>query len=279
MSRKSGDCDDLVALFCALLENSGIATAYVDVPGHVFMAFDSQISADEIGSSGLSIDDVIVVKDKVWIPIETTMLGKFEFMRAWRNGARRYYKELKEGNYPEIVPLGNARQVYTPSAFVPEGFIPIINNDANIISTFQSELNALMTKVNETSIRELENRYQTEVNNVFVKNRYAMLLAKLGHLGKAEEVLLEALERSPENASVLNNMANINMRKSNYETAISFYNDATKADSSDGQVFINLCKAQLKVGDKNAASESYTEAMNLNPELKDLYPQILIQLK
>jgi hypothetical protein len=47
MEKKSGDCDDLVILYCSLLESIGIQTAFVDVQdpdkdiAHLYMMFDS----------------------------------------------------------------------------------------------------------------------------------------------------------------------------------------------------------------------------------------------
>ncbi|MDA0745306.1 MAG: hypothetical protein O2954_02235, partial [bacterium] len=40
LRRRTGDCDDCTVLYCSLLENLGIATAVVDVPGHIFALFD-----------------------------------------------------------------------------------------------------------------------------------------------------------------------------------------------------------------------------------------------
>ena len=39
LSYGSGDCDDLSACYCALLSSVGIPTAFITVPGHIFMAF------------------------------------------------------------------------------------------------------------------------------------------------------------------------------------------------------------------------------------------------
>ena len=48
LTRKSGDCDDLVTLISNSLESIGISTAYIDVPGHVFLAFDTKVSPENI---------------------------------------------------------------------------------------------------------------------------------------------------------------------------------------------------------------------------------------
>ena len=36
LSYRAGDCDDLTVLYCALLEASGIETAFITVPGHIY---------------------------------------------------------------------------------------------------------------------------------------------------------------------------------------------------------------------------------------------------
>ncbi|MBT3271522.1 MAG: transglutaminase domain-containing protein, partial [Spirochaetales bacterium] len=36
---KAGDCDDLSILYTALLQAIGIETAFITIPGHIYMAF------------------------------------------------------------------------------------------------------------------------------------------------------------------------------------------------------------------------------------------------
>ena len=43
----AGDCDDLSILYASLLEASGIETAFVTTPGHIFIAFNLGMSPDE----------------------------------------------------------------------------------------------------------------------------------------------------------------------------------------------------------------------------------------
>jgi len=44
---KAGDCDDLTILYCSLLESVGIETAFITVPGHIFMAFSLDLPPEE----------------------------------------------------------------------------------------------------------------------------------------------------------------------------------------------------------------------------------------
>ncbi len=40
LAYRAGDCDDLSILYAALLEAAGIRTAFITVPGHIYVAFD-----------------------------------------------------------------------------------------------------------------------------------------------------------------------------------------------------------------------------------------------
>ena len=65
--KKTGDCDDLSVLASAVLESIGIRTAFVTIPGHIFLLVEAQT---------LVSDKLVVYQDKKWIPVETTLLGE-----------------------------------------------------------------------------------------------------------------------------------------------------------------------------------------------------------
>jgi tetratricopeptide (TPR) repeat protein/sugar lactone lactonase YvrE len=278
--RRSGDCDDLVTVYSGLLENAGINTAYVDVPGHVFMAFDSQIKPNEIAASGFDPKDVIVMYEKVWIPIETTLIGTQSFLTAWKSAAERYYKELANGNFPEIVPMSDARKVYQPSTFVPEKFAevePVSNQE--VIAEYQQQVSELLTKTKKEVLREMENRYVNEPQNVFVKNKYAMLLAQIGKSADADKILLEALALSPGNPAVLNNLGNVAYFRGDADRAIEFYGRAAAIGDSDGEIFVNLAKAWLMKNDKAQAKTWFQKAVGINGDLASLYDYLAKEIQ
>ena len=74
---KSGDCSDLSILYCALLESVQIETAFITIPGHIFMAFALKTDPKEAKSNfAQSLDDLIIRENKVWVPIEVTERDK-----------------------------------------------------------------------------------------------------------------------------------------------------------------------------------------------------------
>jgi len=86
LRKKSGDCDDLTALYCALLENVGISTALVDAPGHIYMMFDSGVPIEQARRFPIAESLYVVRNGQLWIPVEITLFGT-SFLEAWRSGA------------------------------------------------------------------------------------------------------------------------------------------------------------------------------------------------
>ena len=60
LAYKSGDCDDLTILYCALLESIGVETAFITVPGHIYMAFSLKTPVSEAGKMFSNMNDFII---------------------------------------------------------------------------------------------------------------------------------------------------------------------------------------------------------------------------
>ena len=57
--------------------------------GHIFLMFDSGVKPDDVERYFLDQSEVVVLNDKVWVPIEATLVGK-PFFSAWKQGALKY---------------------------------------------------------------------------------------------------------------------------------------------------------------------------------------------
>lgn len=101
-----GDCDDLTILNCSLLEALGVSTAFITVPGHIFMAFDSGVSAGKANS--VNGGRTIIANDKVWIPVEITV-SQDSYSLALSLGWKEWTKYKNEA---VIIPLEDAWKEY-----------------------------------------------------------------------------------------------------------------------------------------------------------------------
>ena len=44
--------------------------------GHIFLMFDSGVKPDDLSKYFLDESEVVVLNEKVWIPVEATLVGK-----------------------------------------------------------------------------------------------------------------------------------------------------------------------------------------------------------
>ncbi|MFN5619764.1 MAG: tetratricopeptide repeat protein [Flavobacteriales bacterium] len=272
--RKGGDCDDLVALYGALLESGGVSAAYIDVPGHVMVAFDCGVKSSQMAEYGLTAGEVIVMSDRVWIPIEATKIGTTGFFSAWKAASERYYRELEAGHFPELIPFSEAWNIYKPSTYQPKGLVLEVPNDERVKEEYRQFVVQFVSKTKQSSIDELKARCVAEPENVFVRNALGTLLTQTGQYEEAKKVFLETLEMTPESAIVINNLGNVAFLQGKYSEAMKYYEQALQLDETDAQIHINICKTYLQQGEKVKARSSFDAAIKLDPALAELYNEL-----
>ena len=104
-----GDCDDLSILNCSLLESLGVATAFITIPGHIYMAYDSGVPL-ELAEGRLGRGKYISAEGKAWIPVEITV-PQDSYALALSLGIKQWNK------YPNdhvLIPLSKAWEEYKP---------------------------------------------------------------------------------------------------------------------------------------------------------------------
>lgn len=114
-----GDCDDLTILNCSLLEALGIQTAFITVPGHIYMAFDAGITEDQADAQ-LGKGKYILKNGQVWVPVEITV-SQDTFRLALSIGLREWKKYEAEA---ALIPLKYAWLEYKPVS-IPESDISL----------------------------------------------------------------------------------------------------------------------------------------------------------
>ena len=275
---RSGDCDDLSVLISAGLENLGIRTAFLEVPGHLFLMFDTGLPADDAGliSGDMSL---LAFKDgNVWIPLEATMVNT-SFTEAWAEGAKKYQTALAAGELG-VIDLSEAWQEYQPVTLRKASYTIELPEQRRTRSLVDQARNLLLSK----SIDRLILPYQTMVannpQNIAARLQIAILYARYG-LYEDAEIAFEALtELAPQNSSVMTNQGNLYFLQEDYQRAIDNYAQAAQLDGEDGGIWLNLSMAHYKSGDLKQARSSYRQAVQLDAKLKkeyDAYSKLLSQ--
>lgn len=132
LSYHGGDCDDLSIMNCSLLEAIGIKTAFITIPGHIYIAFDSGVAPQD--ADQLVPGKRYVVSDgRVWIPYEITLCTD-TFDLALRTG---YSQWVKAGENAALILLEEAWAAFK-AVSVPESDTSIQMPDRNqLIKSFK----------------------------------------------------------------------------------------------------------------------------------------------
>jgi len=134
---RGGDCSYLSILFCSMLEALNIESAFITIPGHIYIAF-------EIGDDRWLANnaDIILHNGKRWLPVEITVPGQ-GFTRSWRIGANQWRDNLnnEQQETSTLYPIREAWEVY-PSVTVPSSgdHLPIMPEWDVIIRATTNEI-------------------------------------------------------------------------------------------------------------------------------------------
>ena len=266
---KSGDCDDLSVLFSAALENLGVETAIVDVPGHLLIIFNTNLPPEKAGQISQQ-DDLLVIRDnRVWVPLEVTMIAT-SFGEAWTEGAKKYYANMEQETL-SIVSLKEAWQQYQPVTLKPAAYELKLPDTERVMPLVRREQLLLLQKSLDQQLGLYQAMLANNPDDHLARMQIAIIYAKNGLHALAIEVLDELTRRDANNSAVYNNRANIFFQQGDLQRAREAYAQAERLDPSDGGIKMNLALVAYKLGEIALARKKYKQALRLNDSLQAEY--------
>lgn len=252
LARGTGDCDDTSVLVASLLGNVGIATQFVDVPGHLFLLADTGVHERNRLALGLEEERLVTADERVWIPIETTALAR-GFAEAWRQGAEAYASWNARGRLARV-DIGDAASRYEPA-------VPQTGTDAapNLdLGALQDRVREDLDTVAAWRADHLTSRYGAWEQALEVTpealNQIAHVYFSAGRLEPAAEQLERARALSPDAPQTLNNLGNVRAVHGELDDAIALYAAAVRGDSTDAGTWLNLGLVRYLSGDTLGAA-------------------------
>jgi len=273
LERRSGDCVDLVAFYSTSLESMGIPTLALEVPDHLLMMFSTGISAD---ADGYTMNDLYVIHEgMLWIPVETTVVGK-PFIKAWELGAANYYKWKDKGL--TILDVHTAWNTYKP-ATLPNSALktPKVTSEA-IEKKFPGDTVSMLKISSQTKTRRYLQAIEKNPRDMEAHLQMGIILAKIGDRKESMKYFDKVLGSEPKNAAALNNRGNIFMLDGKYSEAKKSYIAASQADPKDPYVWVNLAKSYKAVNNTKDAKAAFVKAQKLDPSVKEKYKAMGLEL-
>jgi hypothetical protein len=262
LSYKAGDCDDLSILYAAMLESIGVETAFITIPGHIYVAF--ALTGDIKQSRNLIHDPVKVIEQngKAWIPVEVTMI-KDGFLRAWQEGARKWV-ENDEKRQAGFCAIHEAWATYEPVAYSEAVSLGSINLDA-LGASWLNQLSALVEQAIQKQAEDLLAQISILNNDPKLTNRLGVLYAHYGLFDKAEQQLSRAAEAGYVPAIV--NLGNIAYLRNRLTEALSLYRLAAEKGGERSQVLLGIARTSYQLEDYASAKDAYQKLESLDSSL------------
>jgi tetratricopeptide (TPR) repeat protein len=253
------------------MENIGVGVAFVDVPGHVFVMFNTGVLEKDIITLGFPEDQFALYQGTVWVPVEMTMVGA-SFTRAWQKGAEEY-RDWSAKKSVDIISVQKSWEEFTPVTLSKaEGGVKI--KRAEIEKAYKDELEVLgRQRLANLSVdyRELLKKNPKDLGAL---GQLGLLYGENGLHSEALEQFQKILAVDKANALALNNIGNISYLQGRMDDARQAYEAALKASPDDPGIMVNLARIALQGGKKEAAKKLFQDAASIDPRVVRQYSDL-----
>jgi len=265
---KSGDCDDLTALYASLFTAAGISTVILDFPGHIALMFDTrQTDAKNVG---IPEEFLIKYKDTWWVGVEGTMTGK-DFYDSVKHEADLY---RSMANDVKVVDVAEAQKEYEPVTLPETEFEVKLDMDA-----FARRVTDAIGAMGKTRYEYFKNYYgQILLNSpddLDANINLGILDGQYDKDASAGEYFDKVLRKDPVNPAALNNMGNLSFKQGKYDEASEYYFKAARADPYDAEIWLNLARLADKQGKKDDVKAFADRAAKIDPSVKNIGDKLL----
>lgn len=262
LAYRAGDCDDLSALYAALLESVGIETALVTTPGHIFVAFNAGLSPENAARAFSDSADLIIRDGKAWIPVEVTLV-KDGFLRSWSVGALEWRDGVAR-DQAGFYPVREAWKTYEPVGFAEGGAVVSLPAQDRLLSAYRTELEKFSRAQIMSRVAALQAQIRSGKDADRAANRLGILYAQFGLLIEARAQFQFAI-RASNLREALVNMGNVEFLDGKMAAAKDYYERALKAAPSDVAALVGLARAQQALGEVAGFRDSLAKLQDSSP--------------
>ena len=262
---RGGDCDDLSICFAAAMHAIGFEAAFVTVPGHIFAAVNTGLSAVEASREFSRMDDLIVYNAEVWLPIELTNLDS-GFLEAWEQGAQQW-REYEARGEAGIHPILEAWGQYEPAGLRDDYYRPPGVDADSVSREYRSQIRRYIDLRILPRVSELQEQIARSDNDPRVINRLGVLYARFDLRDRAIAQFELALEQDAGNCAALVNLGNLEFIESRFSLSLDYYSRAAASDPDQPVAILGVARANHALENYGSASQAYARLARLDPAL------------
>ena len=249
---RGGDCDDLSILTCSLFESVGVHTAFITIPGHIFIAFDSGVKQKDAWRYFNSIDEYIISDGEIWVPLEITLSDE-GYTKAWRVGAREWHVAART-NEAMLYKMRDSWELYKPVGVSGAQAKFLLPEKKQVLSRFSNSVDHWITREIDPQIRSFKSMLAKK-EDAGIRNDFGILYVRYGLFDEAEKQF--RIARKSNNKNALLNTASMYFAKEQYENAAYMYRQVINNDPKNILAYLGLARCAYEVGDYVTCDESY----------------------
>lgn len=265
---KAGDCDDLSILYCALLESVGVPTAFITVPGHIYMAVGLGMRPDVARRTFLRPDDLVYDGDETWLPLEVTKRDG-GFLDAWELGAKEW-RENAARQQAALLQNHASWQLYEPVGFSGSALQIALPAEDRVLRAFTDEVVRFVDREIYPQVSKLQADIRREQSPPKLVNQLGVLYARYGLYDRAAVEFRKNLEREEHVPSLLN-LGNIAHLTGDLKTALAYYDRAYKAAPEKPTVLVAVASINHEIENYGLVRELYAKLKTLDGNLAQQY--------
>jgi len=265
---RSGDCDDLSILYCALLEAVGVETAFITEPGHIYMAFAAESAPERSPARSNYAGDFILKDGKYWAPVETTLV-KEDFLRAWQTGKEEWSKSSAAGT-ASFYPMRESWKTYEAVDFDESSGAIALPDKASVLARLAATLDRYIERETGPAVGELKAEIAKAAGGAAgsaeLTNKLALLYAKYGKLDLSLAEFMRAAD-SEDYLPAIVNAGNVRFIEKDYAGAKALYNRAYAKAPDNPALLLQLSRTLFELGDYAASEAMYKRLEMVNEGL------------
>lgn len=274
LAKLAGDCDDLMVLYNALLESAGIETGFITAPGHIYSFFSTGVPARDYRLLHPDKLMTIPIDGVLWLPVEITFIGEYDFHEAWRFGAEEFHRFIDDKDKMELFFTRESQAVFRAVGFEEQDLGLQYGDPSKIVRDFSSSLARATREV-------IENHQKIALadNSKGSWNRLGIVSARFADYSTAETAFFSSLSLDRNYLPAKINLANVYVKRDEFQNALRLYHEAEDRyreagdieSSSFARLLLNISQTYREVENFDQAARYAEMLKEINPELADLY--------
>lgn len=252
----AGDCDDLSILYAALLEASGVESALVTVPGHIYTAFALGMGPGQGRAFFPDYGDVIELDGKLWLPVEVTVLGE-GFMRAWQLGARQWRDASAKGQ-AALYPVRDAWKLYEPVAMIGAESSVTPPSADRLRERYAASMDALVAREMAPLAEKAKAAAAKAQADPGPLNALGIVYARFSRFDDAEKAFAASARLKP-NAPAAVNLGNVYLIRGEYRKALDAFVRALSLEPKNPGALAGAAQAAYELDDRAGAARYLDE--------------------